>query len=142
MKSTQSMCNACSKHFTWIRLFWIFIPNLPLIFEIYNPINVKCLLQAFHIDWEVSIHWLGSFEIQPKQAIHIDWEVSIHWLGSFEIGKIFLNFGEYIPINVKCLLQAFHIDWAVLKLWRYYWSLVNISQSMWNACCKHFTLIG
>ena len=40
------------------------------------------------------------------------------------------------------LLWFPYIDWAVLKLGRYFWILVNISQSMWNACCKHFTLIG
>ena len=55
-------------------------------------------------------------------------------------------YGNY-PINVKCLQQAFHIDWVVyfknfLPISKLPNQCMETSQSMWIACCKHYTLIG
>ena len=55
------------------------------------PINVKCLQQAFHIDWDIFT------KIQK-------------YLPNFKTAQSM--YGNF-PINVKCLQQAFHIDWVV-----------------------------
>ena len=89
------------------------------------PINVKCLQQAFHIDWDIFT------KIQK-------------YLRNFKTAQSM--YGNY-PINVKCLQQAFHIDWVVylknfLPISKLPNQCMKTSQSMWNACSKHFTLIG
>ena len=48
---------------------------------------------------------------------------------------------------MKCLQQAFHIDWVVyfknfLPISKLPNQCMETSQSMWIACCKHYTLIG
>ena len=59
LKSAQSIWNACSKQFTLIGYFSCnyndkILTNRELYLEKY-PINVNCLLQAFHIDWALFI---------------------------------------------------------------------------------------
>ena len=54
---------------------------------------------------------------------------------------------ENFPIYVKCLQQAFHIDWVVyfknfLPISKLPNQCMETSQSMCIACCKHYTLIG
>ena len=53
---------------------------------------------------------------------------------------------ENFPIYVKCLQQAFHIDWVVyfknfLPISKLPNQYMKTSQSMWNACSKHFTSV-
>ena len=59
MKSVQSMWNACSKQFTLIGYFSCnYNDKISTTREFYlekYPINVNCLLQAFHIDWALFI---------------------------------------------------------------------------------------
>ena len=92
----------------------------------------QCEMLAHRVYTSIS-HWLGSFQ---------------NLLGSFQDYQIYQNY----LINVNCLcipyVQAFHIDWAILKMaeWLFLIQCYQIStQSMWNAClypmCKHFTLI-
>ena len=127
------------------------------------PINVKCLQQAFHIDWDIFTKFqkylrnfktaqsmYGNYPINVKclqQAFHIDWDIFTKfqkYLRNFKTAQSM--YGNY-PINVKCLQQAFHIDWVVylknlLPISKLPNQCMKTSQSMWNACSKHFTLIG
>ena len=142
-KTAQSMWNACCKHFTLIRQFWNSPRKFHIFshwlgsFEIYfwyntscriNPINVKCLLQAFHMNWVVlNIDW-AVLKLPMKCSI-------LHWLGNFE--RI-LQQSVNCPINVEC----HNLFSKRAKLPKSF----NFTQSMWNACAiymrKHFTLIG
>ena len=92
--------------FKFLAIFWHFLKNY--------PINVKCLFigyaQAFHIDWvkldPLGItHWLGRISKLPNQC-----EKFQKYLRNFKTAQSM--YGNY-PINVKCLQQAFHIDWVV-----------------------------
>ena len=131
-------------HIDWVVLkflaiFWHFLKNY--------PINVKCLhrggAQAFHIDWvKLDLlgitHWLGRISKLPNQC-----EKFQKYLRNFKTAQSM--YGNY-PINVKCLQQAFHIDWVVylknlLPISKLPNQCMKTSQSMWNACSKHFTSV-
>ena len=49
-----------------------------------------------------------------------------HWLGTFHFWIPLLVKLEFYPINVNCLLQALHIDWALFKV-PMPWSYLNLS---------------
>ena len=75
---------------------------------------------------------------QCKMLAHRVCASILHWLGSFHFFGIFYNKFWYYPINVKCLsigyVQAFYIDWVVLKFFGDF-------GIFWNMYCLS-TLIG
>ena len=140
-KTTQFMWNACSKHFTLIGLilqlvlYQKYISKLPNQCEnIWNflglfqncLINVKCLQQAFHMNWAVVpkiyfktaqsmwkyMELSGAISKLPNQCENI-WN--------------FLGLFQNCLINVKCLQQAFHMNWAVVP--KIYF---KTAQSIWK----------
>ena len=96
--------------------------------------------------FRISEHRLSKVPCSNPSATIKDPASITHWLGTFHFWlPILVKFeknSEFYPINVKCLLQALHIDWALFIFEYLYWWNLNFTQSMWNACCKHYTLIG
>ena len=85
----------------------------------------SCEMLAASISHELGCfeHWLGCFEITHEMFF-------LHWLGNFE--RI-LQQSVNCPINVEC----HNLFSKRAKLPKSF----NFTQSMWNACSKHYTLI-
>ena len=106
--------------------------------SISRPLNSSLEKNAWHI-WSQLFKTVPNLRIKQKMAI---WTTLLirqfwNWREIFEI---------YNPIKVKCLQQAFHIDWVVyfknfLPISKLPNQYMKTSQSMWNACSKHFTSV-
>ena len=94
----------------------------------------QCKLLAHRVCASI-LHWLGSFQDllgsfqycnlpnQCKMLAYTLWASILHWLGNSQDARMAFFYSvlpDIYPINVKCLcipyVQAFHIDWAILKM--------------------------
>ena len=118
--------------------------------------SISHWLGTFHVTIMTNFQQIGSYTLKSTQSMWIAcckhytligyFSFSIthigkkftHWLGTFQIiaWKV-PNQCELLVASISHRLGCFESSSQI-----FHWFLKYTTQSMWNACCKHFTLIG